>query len=125
MSCNDENSDMTYFLPSFWLNNLKEVPLLGSNSKIIELDEKFIEFIESDGLTLDNESTYISTLSDSDEYSETESDNSVTYCKPSEKFPELHKIIKDAIEALGGAVVPKLNWTVPKVQLSLLKWCIN
>jgi hypothetical protein len=91
--------------------------LLGLNFKIIELDEKFIEFIESDGITLDDEDQYTSALSESDEYSDTGSDNTVMYFKPSEKFPELHKLIKSAIENLGGAVVPKLNWTVPKVYL--------
>lgn len=115
MTCNDENPDLTSFLPSFWSKNLNEVPLLGSKFKIIELDERFIEFIESEGLTLDDENQYTSTLSDSDETSETDSYNSAKYFKPSEKFPELHEILKSAIEILGGAVVPKLNWTVPKV----------
>lgn len=121
MTCNDENYDMIPFLPSFWLSNLNEIPLLGSNFKIIELDEKFIEFIESDGLTLESEDQYTSTLSGSDEYSEADSDNAITFCKPSEKFPELHELIKNAIEDLGGTVVPKLNWTVPKVYYHSLR----
>ena len=121
MTCNDENSDMISFLPSFWSSKLTEVPLLGSNFKIIDLDEKFIEFIESDGLVLEDEDRYISSLSGFDEYSEADSDNAVTYLKPSEKFPELHELIKSAIKDLGGTVVPKLNWTVPKVCLSLLE----
>lgn len=118
MTCNDENSDMIPFLPSFWSSKLNEAPLLGSNFKIIELDEKFIEFIESDGLTLEDEDQCTSTLSGSDEYYDSDSEYAVAFCKPSEKFPELHELIKNAIEDLGGAVVPKLNWTVPKVYLS-------
>ncbi|RDA86923.1 hypothetical protein CP532_1842 [Ophiocordyceps camponoti-leonardi (nom. inval.)] len=33
---------------------------------------------------------------------------------PDERFPETHKLIADTIAELGGAVVPKLNWSSPK-----------
>lgn len=111
-----EDNDLDSFLPSFWSKNLLGAPLIGSTYKIIELDEKFIEFIESDGLALDEDNPYTSALSSSDEFSESDdSDQPVSYFKPSEKFPKLNELIKSSIETLGGSVVPKLNWTVPKV----------
>jgi hypothetical protein len=33
---------------------------------------------------------------------------------PNQRFPDLHRQIKAAIEELGGAVMPKLNWSAPK-----------
>ena len=30
-------------------------------------------------------------------------------------FPELEKAMDEAIEELGGAVCPKMNWSVPRV----------
>lgn len=118
MAIMTEKCDLGSFLPSFWTENLVRAPLLGSTYKIIELDENFIEFIESDGLALDEDNPYTSALSSSDEFSDSDySDQPVSYSKPSEKFPKLNELIKCSIESLGGAVVPKLNWTVPKVNV--------
>jgi hypothetical protein len=36
-------------------------------------------------------------------------------------FPELEAAIDAAIERLGGAVFPKLNWSSPKARV---RWCI-
>lgn len=118
MTSND-NHDLRHFLPSYWATSLANVPLLCSKFETIELDEKFIEFIESDGLILEEENTYVSALSSCDELSESDSDHSVSYYVPSEKFPEVHENIKNAIKTLGGVVVPKINWTVPKVDIIL------
>lgn len=112
-----EVNDLTTFLPSYWTSLLKEVPVLGLKFDIIELNNDFIEFLESDGLTLDEERPFISGFSSSDDYSSEEEECSEFIHKfiPSDKFPELHNKIKSAIQDLGGVVVPKLNWTVPKV----------
>lgn len=105
------------FLPSFWTSFLKNVPILGSKFEIIELGSDFIDFLESDGLFLDDDKHILSSLSSSDEeYSDSDSETvGASYRKPSETFPVLNEKIKNAIFSLGGTVVPKLNWTVPKV----------
>jgi hypothetical protein len=36
---------------------------------------------------------------------------------PKTRFPDLHGAIEAAISALGGAVLPKLNWSAPKVRI--------
>lgn len=112
-----------YFLPSFWTVSLRNVPVFGCKYEIIEVEMNFIDFLERDGLFLDDSKPFISAFSDNDEeYSEGESEVNVSHLTPSECFPDLNEKIKNAISNLGGTVVPKFNWTVPKVILSLLLW---
>ncbi|KYK61419.1 cell division cycle protein 123 [Drechmeria coniospora] len=40
--------------------------------------------------------------------------NKVSRLPPNQRFPETHKLIKETIAELGGAVAPKLNWSSPK-----------
>jgi hypothetical protein len=40
-------------------------------------------------------------------------------------FPELIAQIQSSIDELGGAVMPKLNWSAPKVLLSIFFWIRN
>ena len=49
----------------------------------------------------------------SDESDESE-DEGPPPIPPNRRFPELHKTIAEAIQELGGSVVPKLNWSAPK-----------
>lgn len=90
---------------------LADTPILGNHSEIIDLDAKFIEYLESDGLYLE-ESQYTSQFSDSEEYDQEEAIG----VNPSTAFPEVHAKVEKALKALGGCVVPKFNWTVPKVE---------
>ena len=45
---------------------------------------------------------------------EDDSDGEEDTRPPNERFPEVHRIIKEKIAELGGAVAPKLNWSSPK-----------
>lgn len=118
-----ESSELTSFLPSYWSCSLKGIPVLGSVFAVIDLNTDFTDFLESDGLTLDEEKPFISGFSSSEDYSSEEETcaDDIRTCIPSERFPELHERIRSAIQSLGGAVVPKLNWTVPKVN----SWELN
>lgn len=111
-------NDLSAFLPFFWTSKLRNAPVLGHKYDIIDLSSDFIDFIESDSLILDEESSFVSGFSSSEEYlSDNESNEIVQSLIPSKRFPELHNRIKSSILDLGGIVIPKLNWTVPKVQL--------
>jgi hypothetical protein len=118
-SSNDQAVDYQPFIPSYWMQILTDTPILGARSEIIDLDAKFIEYLESDGLYLE-ETQYNSQFSDSDR-SSTESDpkedGDILSFKPSDTFPEVHRKIENVLKGLGGCVVPKVNWTVPKVEL--------
>ncbi|KAM0284863.1 hypothetical protein ACHAQH_001784 [Verticillium albo-atrum] len=98
-------------------------------SRIIKLTPDFVKYIGEDGIILadddeaqqddrpDEEEWASSGASgrqavepDSDSDDEPETDTR----PPNERFPEIHQEIKDKIRELGGAVVPKLNWSSPK-----------
>lgn len=101
-------------------------------SRIINLTPEFLEYIGQDGIILadddeqqpderpDEEEEWASTsfinsnqsrpAEESDSDSEPETDTR----PPNERCPEIHQQIKDRIRELGGAVVPKLNWSSPK-----------
>ena len=42
--------------------------------------------------------------------------------EPAPSFPELTQQISSAIESLGGAVIPKLNWSSPRVRKEREEW---
>ena len=116
MSLKNDTSNLSFFLPSYWTSSLEKTPIWGLKFEIIDLDNSFIDFIESDGLYLDDDGPTTSGLSSSDEvYSDEDSDKVLSLRKPSEIFPSLNEKIQKSISYLGGTVVPKLNWTVPKV----------
>ena len=114
----DQSLDYQPFVPSYWMQILADTPILGVKAEIIDLDAKFIEYLESDGLYLE-ETQYTSQFSDSDgssRESEQEEAENILTSKPSVAFPEVHEKIEKAVKELGGCVVPKINWTVPKVE---------
>lgn len=110
-----------------WFPNYRPYAL---KSRIIKLSPEFVSYVGQDGIILadddeqqtergneEEEEWAPSTFtkrpaeeSDSDSDSEPEPDSR----PPNERFPEIHKEIQDRIRELGGAVVPKLNWSSPK-----------
>ncbi|GAM86037.1 hypothetical protein ANO11243_040470 [Dothideomycetidae sp. 11243] len=96
-------------------------------ARIITLPTSFTSYLRSDGIILppsrpgtpraaptstsDDEgffsSSNLSTASLSSTDSEPDND-------PSLSWPETHALIKSTVSELGGAVVPKLNWSAPK-----------
>lgn len=125
MTLKNEFSDLASFLPYYWFSMLQNVPILGQRYEIIDLDISFIEFLESDGISLDEDRPFTSGFSSSDEdYPDNQSDSSAKYFKPSDIFPETHEKIKLSLQSLGGSVVPKLNWTVPKVKIYPMRFSL-
>ncbi|KAM5345405.1 hypothetical protein ACJ41O_011267 [Fusarium nematophilum] len=97
-------------------------------SRIIPLPPSFVEYLHEDSIVLadDDErrdepeeewhtSTSTSTrVPPRDPESSDEEDDEPERLPPNQRFPETHKLIKDKIAELGGAVAPKLNWSSPK-----------
>ena len=94
-------------------------------SRIIPLPQDFIEYLNEDGIILgddegeeddDWEPTSTLTISRPPEAqdSDSEDEESPPRLPPNRRFPALHQRIKNEIQALGGAVAPKLNWSSPK-----------
>ncbi|RKO84164.1 D123-domain-containing protein, partial [Blyttiomyces helicus] len=81
-------------------------------SKVIRpLPEEFVAYLNADGvfLPLDRYGrSYLWADGDGEDESGEDEDSSIPH------FPELQTQIDDAIEELGGAVFPKLNWSSPK-----------
>lgn len=102
-------------------------------SKIIApLPDDFMEFLLSDGIRLPQDATQLSSCAPNEVPTTTttttagtgeDSEDETTHWDEDEtdppelvqySFPALNQQLSDAIEALGGSVVPKLNWSTPK-----------
>lgn len=108
-------------------------------SRIIPLSPPFVSYLLEDGIVLaddegdsdavddeewhTNSSTSVARaprddkMSFSDEEKDEEEDEeeaAAAQIPPNKRFPETHGLIKETIAQLGGAVVPKLNWSSPK-----------
>ena len=93
---------------------------------LADLPPDFQEYLESDGLRLPVDATKLSNFApneqtqiedDSDDEhddSENDSDNNSDDAMRQFSFPELNRQLTEAIASLGGAVLPKLNWSAPK-----------
>ncbi len=106
--------DFKFFLPKLWLNimKLKNVNIIGKEWRIIDIDDSFMKFLESEGIYLyDTDTKFESKFSDSEYDDIIDSDSNEKKCLISKEFNE--KIVKIISEL--GAVVPKINWTVPTV----------
>ncbi|RKP24618.1 D123-domain-containing protein, partial [Syncephalis pseudoplumigaleata] len=86
-------------------------------SKIIPLPVAFVEFLLADGIVVEQgrPSCVEQPLLDTSD-SETESNDGEddTETLRSTSFPTLEAQVAEAIQQLGGAVFPKLNWSAPK-----------
>jgi hypothetical protein len=113
-------------------------------SCIIPLPDSFIDYLNEDGIILaddddDDAANACFAGGDSEEWRDTLADPEVRVdntltdqahdnsngdsdddepaapaVPPNQRFPDLHRQIKEKITELGGAVVPKLNWSTPK-----------
>lgn len=99
-------------------------------SRLIQLPPEFIEYIREDRIILadDDETkaededddweptsaTQSRPVTEDDDASSDSEDEAPVQLPPNQRFPELHKTIKEKISELGGAVAPKLNWSAPK-----------
>lgn len=102
-------------------------PLLSSctfKSALIPLESDFIDYLGADGLILplddngqpfpNNEFHKEEDTSDVDEDAADADDSSEVEEPIYPEFPDLLPKIKTTIQALGGSVFPKLNWSSPK-----------
>lgn len=105
-----------------WYEQFKAITI---KSMFITLPQEFVEYLNSNGLVLPegcclpshirNDVKSDESISDDDdkiEWSDSDSNPATDSKAPS--FPELIRQISDGIGALGGAVVPKLNWSSPR-----------
>ena len=96
-------------------------------SIIIPLPKEFIDYLLTDGVNLPIGATKLSSCappdkkeddgwSSDDEAVENNDDDSSCDFEPPKvfHFPELNEQVTNAIERLGGSVLPKLNWSSPK-----------
>lgn len=92
-------------------------------SSIIDLPWTFHDYLSTDGVQLPRGAKTSGFLADIDNESggwSSDDDDHTTRTSLSHKyteffeFPELDRRIEAEIQALGGAVIPKLNWSAPK-----------
>ena len=101
------------------------------DSKCLELPSAFIEYLHADGLVLPGVNSSLppphpdacaDTDDDDDpapqasviEELDSSDDESDAVADPALQFPDVLAWIGSSIESLGGAVLPKLNWSAPK-----------
>lgn len=92
---------------------------LTFRSRVIPLPEDFVQYLLADGIALpaaavDGERQHDADGSDSEGWGDGGGDSDSDGAEPAPSFPELEREIVDAIQDLGGAVLPKLNWSAPK-----------
>ncbi|KAI9102671.1 D123-domain-containing protein [Phlyctochytrium arcticum] len=112
-----ENCSFSSWYPKFSSSSLRSI--------IIPLPEAFINYLHADGVFLPRDVGD----DDEDQFSDSDDEQSHNISTPpgpggdeeadeteseAPSFPELQKQIEEAIEDLGGAVFPKLNWSSPK-----------
>ena len=98
-------------------------------SIIIPLPKEFIDYLLTDGVNLPIGATKLSSCAPTDKKEEDgwssdeeaigndhDDDDSSCDVEPQKvfHFPELNEQVTNAIEKLGGSVLPKLNWSSPK-----------
>ncbi|CAH8385820.1 unnamed protein product [Eruca vesicaria subsp. sativa] len=101
-----------------WYPKFKSLTI---KTKLHKLPESFINYLLDDSVpfllpsSVTNENAMPNRVhnpeEEQDDFQVSESDNET---EPPPSFPELELKIKESIEALGGSVFPKLNWSAPK-----------
>jgi D123 len=88
-------------------------------ARVIPLSTSFVSYLRADGIILPHD-TPTQRLpqdwsdNDSGVFSGAENDESDDDEDPAAEWRDLHDLIGQTIESLGGSVVPKLNWSAPK-----------
>jgi hypothetical protein len=125
---------------SAWLDTFSNLSTDHNNNKrksvtirtkiISNLPSNFQEYLESDGLRLPLDATTLSNFAPNEQIHHTadDDDQSTSWDDDSHddngngdansmqqySFPDLNQQLSEAIASLGGAIMPKLNWSAPK-----------
>ncbi|XP_033104064.1 cell division cycle protein 123 homolog [Anneissia japonica] len=94
---------------SSWYSSFENLTI---SSKVLVLPPEVKSYLLADGIVLPEEDNYRSTA-DTSEDEEDDWDDGNQESQPP-KFVEFEATVKQAIEALGGSVFPKLNWSAPR-----------
>lgn len=115
---------LSQWYPTFSkLHGVKRANVTIGSVLVDVLSPDFRDYLLSDGVRLPVDATKLSSYAPKeqdgdDEWSsdEEENDNVSDCSQPPQQFhfPQLNQQIVKAIDSLGGAVVPKLNWSSPK-----------
>ncbi|CDY48581.1 BnaA09g01770D [Brassica napus] len=103
-----------------WYPKFKSLTI---KTKLHKLPESFINYLLDDSVpfllpsSVTNQNAMPNRIHNPDEEDDDSSssdDETDPPPPPSPSFPELEIEIRDSIEALGGSIFPKLNWSAPK-----------
>lgn len=90
-------------------------------TQIVTLPEEFVNFLLEDGLFLASDSDAMPTRTkiqnpelQAEDYTHWEEEEDDSDLPAVASFPDLAAEVETLIETLGGAVIPKLNWSAPK-----------
>jgi hypothetical protein len=109
---------------SSWYETFRQGPKPATiKSVVIPLPTEFIDYLLSDGVSLPEGATRVSSCipntadehwSSDEEDENDDQNNGSDETRPQFSFPELTDQVETAIRSLGGSVIPKLNWSAPK-----------
>ncbi|XP_071082456.1 translation initiation factor eIF2 assembly protein-like [Haliotis cracherodii] len=100
---------------SSWYDRFKDLTI---KSVVLPLPQEFIDYLHKDGVVLPEGSVQGSSQSRPED--ENDDDDDVDWGSGSAavavapEFPEFERLVKKAIQKLGGRVFPKLNWSAPR-----------
>lgn len=93
---------------------------LTPKTRLVPLTRPFVDYLKSDGIVLpddddpvqpsDNDSAYVSASDNPDAQDDDEDEEEDIAAG----WRQVHQSIRSTIAELGGAVMPKLNWSAPK-----------
>ncbi|XP_067123680.1 translation initiation factor eIF2 assembly protein-like [Centruroides vittatus] len=94
-----------------WFSQFQRVTM---KSIILPLSIEFVDYLLADGVFLPKCEEHKFPLNEDDSDTEGWSDSDEDEEDKAPHFPEFDAKVKSAIQALGGNVFPKLNWSCPK-----------
>ncbi|KAL1935907.1 hypothetical protein VTP01DRAFT_41 [Rhizomucor pusillus] len=96
---------------SSWYKEFRNVTF---RSKIYALPPTFIDYLNADNIYLPDDGQPRTADEDATEFSDEDDEDDEGDINKKPNFPEIEQFIRDSIRQLGGAVIPKLNWSSPK-----------